>query len=470
MKKFIAFISILFFFTHPLFNCYSDDKIIIACNISKEETTYLLGQVKAGNKPAIRGMSDCKKANRGLFAQIIDIDPGYFAFASDNLRDDEVFVSKFVAQNPDILDNISDRLKSDRYFMSKMMRTYPNALKYASPKLTDNKGFMQRMIKINPRNFEYASARLQNDEQTALLAVRNSGKMLKYASDNLQDNKKVIIEAIRSYSLSINFASERLQNDRRMQKLSKKIDYSFLKGFSEFLRDSYAGITVGPDGSRGYYIVNMAYFFPDKQLIYNPYTVKWEKAYRNGIETGDLKLIVKNNNSVNWRDDFANYPGLIKTIEDIFSINKVDANTVSALNTISLWQVSDKPLVLAFDLYLLRPVDNKYLKSDFDNITLLTAIAELKANGKWEVSIVDNVFDADLKMNIAYKNGHKKYKIWDLYQEDDKDSPKVLFKVEDKDGEYFELFAKQINGRYATVYRGGGYAMDVIPNPLNDNN
>lgn len=447
------------------------DDIIVACDISEQEINYLLIQVKAGNKALIRGMDDCKKSNRQLFSQIIDVDPAFFAFASDNLRDDEVFISKFVAQNPAILDVISDRLKSDRFFMSKMTRSYPNALKYASPKLVNNKGFMRQMIKINPRNFEYASARLQNDKEMALLAVKNSGKMLKYASDDLQNDRKVVTEAIKSYSLAINFASEKLQNDPQIKKLSKQIDYKFLNGFSEFLEENYAGIAVGPDGSRGYHIVNMANFFPEKQLIYNPYTVKWESVYKKGTKTNDLKLVVKNINSVSWKEDFADYPDLIKAIEDIFAINKVDPNTVSALNTVSLWQVSDKPKVLAFDLYLLRAVDNKYLKSDFSNVTSLTAIAELKDDGKWEISIVDAIFDADLQMNIAYENGHKKYKIWDLYQTDENDkNPKILFKVEDKDGEYFELFVKQLNGRYSTIYRGGGYAMDVVTSPLNDDN
>ncbi len=65
-------------------------------------------------------------------------------------------------------------------------------------------------------------------------------------------------------------------------------------------------------------------------------------------------------------------------------------------------------------------------------------------------------------MSVAYKGGHKRYRIWDIYQTSKKDkNPKILFKVEDRDGEYFDLFAKQLNDRYASIYKGGGYAMEI---------
>lgn len=477
----ITLFGFLIFSSHQLYaDVANDSQSILACDLSQEEVNFLLKQVQDDNKTAISTLSECKKANRQLFAQIIDTDPSYFEFAASNLRDDEVFISKFVAQNPEILEYISDRLKSDQYFMSKMMRNYPDALKYSSPKLADNKGFMMKTIAINPRNFSYASDRLQDDEEVALLAVKTSGKMLKFASDRLQNNEKVVRQAIESYSLALNFASERLQKDRQMQKLSAKNNYNFLKNFDTFLKENYGGLPVGPEGSRGYSIVNMAKLFPDKQIVYRPYLTKWERVYKNGVETDQLRLVAQNPDHSGWKDDFRDYPQLISEIENIFLINNVDQNTIDSLNTISLWQISDHPRVLVFDLYLLRSIDNKYLKAGFANVTSLTAVAREKVvekrskkrvkkkgeakNRQWEISVIDDVFDSDLAMDLSYKNGHKRYKIWDVYQASDHDkNSKVLFKVEDKNSEYFELFAKQLNDRYATIYRGGGYAIDIIP-------
>jgi hypothetical protein len=350
--------------------------------------------------------------------------------------------------------------------MFKMAKIYPEALKYGSTQLIDNKRFMTKMIEINPKNFVYASPRLQDDKDVVLLTIKSNGKMLKFVSDRLQDDKEIVIEAIKSFSLASKFASPRLQKDPEIIKMTKKNDYKFLENFDQFLKENYGGLGVGPEGVRGYHIVNIAKFFPEKQKIYQPYISKWERVYKNGLETKDLKLSATSTQVIGWKDVFQDYPELIKAVENIFITNQVDANTIDALNAVSFWEVSQKPRVVAFDLYLLREIDNKYLSSDVSNVVSLSAIARWKnSKGKhkeWEINVVESTFDADLKMSVAYKNGHKRYKIWDIYQVNKKDkNPKILFKVEDKDGEYFDLFAKQSNDRYASIYKGGGYAMEI---------
>jgi len=442
----------------------NEKSTILACDISPEETLYLLNQTRADNKPPIRAMDDCKKTNRNFFAQIIDINPNYFEFAADILKDDEVFIGKFVTMHPEILKYASTRLINDHSFMFRMARTYQDALKYASPKLINNKGFVTQMIQINPRNFAHVSERLQDDEALALSTLKDSGKMLKFASSRLQDNKKVVMQAIQSYSLAINFASEKLHKDPQIKKLSSKINYNFINNFDDFLRENYGGLKVGPEGSRGYHIVNMAKFFPEKQITYHPYITKWEEVYKNGVKTDEIRLETKSINDGGWKVDFSDYPELIKEIENIFITNGVDQNTIDALNTVSLWKISDQPKVIAFDLYLLRHINSGYLRSNTSNVVSFTAIARQTVikNKKWEMNVVDAIFDADLKMDVSYQNGHRRYKIWDAYliDKNDKD-PKILFKVEDKDGEYFDLFVKQLNNRYVSIYKGGGYAMEI---------
>ncbi|MFT5703006.1 MAG: PIN domain nuclease of toxin-antitoxin system [Rickettsiales bacterium] len=467
--KFFCTLAFFFcFFTFQFSNSKSEDQTprIFSCNISDTEISRLLEQVRIGNKPQIRAMDDCRKSNRSLFAQIINLDPEYFQFASDYLKNDEVFISKFVTLNPKILKHISPRLKGDRFFMKKMTEIYPDALKYASPNLSDSRGFMLKMIDINPKNFAYCSYRLQNDKKVALLALKKSGKMLKFASDELQDNREIVVQAIKSYSLSISFASERLQKDPAIKKLSKQIDYSFIANFGRFLQENYGGLKVGPDGARGYHIVNMAKLFPEKQLSYQPYISKWEQIYKNGVETKDIKLTTINAIDGGWKVDFEEYPELIKEIENIFTINQVDQNTIDSLSAVSLWEVSTNPTVLAFNLYLLRNIENRYLDASASNVVSLTAIArqigDEKKGKKWEININDAIYDTNLRMSLSYKSGHKRYKIWDIYQNGDDDkNPKILFKVEDKDGEYFDLFGKQLNNRYASIYKGGGYAMEI---------
>ena len=236
----------------------------------------------------------------------------------------------------------------------------------------------------------------------------------------------------------------------------------FLANFDQFLKENYGGLGVGPGGYRGYHIVNMAKKFSKKRIIYQPYLTKWQRAHKNDGETGELELTSKIQKISDWKSFCSKYPGLAVAIEKIFADNQVDKNSVDALNLVSFWVISKKPKIVAFNLYLLREIDNVYLGSDVANIISLTAIATEKRRKEWKINVVDAIFDADLKMSIAYKNGHKKYKIWDLYQANKEDKNlKILFEVEDKDGEYFDLFAKQLNGRYASIYKGGGYAMEI---------
>lgn len=464
-KKTLLIFSLLAFSSISYTTVSMADEYVMPCELSDNDFEYLLEQVRVNNTPQIRAMEDCNKSNRTLFARIIDINPEYFQYASDYLKDDDVFIGKFAAQNPEILKYISPRLANDRNFMFKMARIYPDAVKYAGEKLTNNKGFMIQVVKNNPINFTYASERLQDNEELALMAVRKNGKMLKFASPRLQNNKQIVAAAIKSYNLAINYASGILQKNHEIQKLANQINYKFLENFDVYLKDNYSGIGVGPSGSRGYHIVNIAKNFPDNQITYHPYITKWEQIYQNGVATGEIKLVTKSNNDGGWKADFAAYPELVKEIENIFSAQKLDPNTVEGLNTISLWEVSKKPKVLAFDLYLLRQIDNRYVKANTSNVVALSAIArETVINGKkkWEINIADAIYDADVKMSVAYENGHRRYKIWDLYTINKKDkNPKVLFKVEDKDGEYFDLYAKQIDGHYASVYKGGGYEMDI---------
>ncbi|MFT6105841.1 MAG: hypothetical protein ACJA0S_000589 [Rickettsiales bacterium] len=443
---------------------YSANKKITPCNITIRETAYLLDKAEKGDKVYIRALEICKKSNRELFSKLINIDPYYFKFASKDLKNDEVFISKFVTMNPDILKYTSSKLLGNEHFMTKMTRLFPNALKYSAPELMNKRGFVKNMVRMNPRNFSYASYRLQDDKEIALLALKKSGKMLKFASDRLKDDEEIVIQAIESFNLSIDFSSDRLQKKPKIKKLASQIDYSFIEKLDNFLKKNYGGLGVGPKSSRGYHIVNMALYFDKNNINYNPYVTKWEQVYKNGIGTNDIMLDTKSVNDGGWKVDFDEYPELIKEIEKIFYRSKIDQNTIDALNAVSLWKVSTKPLVLAFNLYLLRKINDPYVGKEASNIILLTAIAKKidQTDKAWEISIVDVIFDANLKMDVRYPSGHRRYKIWDIYTEDENDkNPKILFKVEDANSEYFELFSKQINNRYASIYKGGGYSMEI---------
>ena len=64
-----------------------------------------------------------------------------------------------------------------------------------------------------------------------------------------------------------------------------------------------------------------------------------------------------------------------------------------------------------------------------------------KSKNKWKATVVQVIFDSEVKMDIAFKDGHKKFDLWDLYLVDKKDkNPKVIFKTEERFREFFEIF------------------------------
>jgi len=93
------------------------------------------------------------------------------------------------------------------------------------------------------------------------------------------------------------------------------------------------------------------------------------------------------------------------------------------------------------------------LGSDFANVTSFTAIMQ-KSKNKWKTTVVQVIFDSEVKMDIAFKDGHKKFDLWDLYLVDKKDkNPKVIFKTEERFREFFEIFEEQNGGKYHAVYK-----------------
>ena len=93
-----------------------------------------------------------------------------------------------------------------------------------------------------------------------------------------------------------------------------------------------------------------------------------------------------------------------------------------------MWKVKGNPLTLAFNLYLLRDSTDADLGPDFVDASSLTAIVTKRA-GKWEMTVVEVIFDSEEKTKISYEDGLKHYVLWDLYLNDKKDkNPKIIFK------------------------------------------
>ena len=153
------------------------------------------------------------------------------------------------------------------------------------------------------------------------------------------------------------------------------------------------------------------------------------------------------------KKDFHKYPDLIKKIENFLESHHVDESAINSLLTTYFWKIKNSPATFAFNLYLIRDSNDVDFGPEFSDVTSLTAIVQ-KHKNKWEMTVVEVIFDSEVKTEVGYLNGHKKYILWDLYKINKSDkNPKLIFKVEERFKEYFEIFEEQTGGKYKMIHR-----------------
>lgn len=423
------------------------------CDIDEDDIKEILAEVKKRRSEVIRTMPNCLKLNRSLMMRAAIIDPPEFEFAADILKEDESFVRRMIEINPEILKFAAVSLRSEPDFMEEATYLNRDALQYADSKLLNNKIFMRKMIEIDAKNYIFASDRLKELPEFATTAFKDDGTLLKYAPQKVKEDKKLVTTAIMSNSDALQYASEALQQDRSLKKLAEqKTSINSVDDLKKFLRENY--VNDSDKKNVGFIIDNRMKFFGDYAMVDRNYVTKWQRSFETR-NSDNFRLIAADSRNfpVSWHDDFKRFPLLIKKIEKFFRNHQVDQSTIDNLSTVYFWKVKKKPQTVVFNLYLLRDSKDAELGPRFSDITSLTAIAQ-KRNEEWHLSVVEVIFDSEMKIDLAYENGHKKYILWDLYEVDKKDkNPKLIFKVEDKFSEYFEIFEEQNNGKYRMVQR-----------------
>jgi hypothetical protein len=424
------------------------------CKITEEYHDQILEQVKQKNPDAISVLPNCFKLDRKLILKASMLDPSQFKNASEILKGDENFIRRMVKVNPQILQFIAPKLRRNRLFMQRAIYLNREALQYADPALLDNKQFMKKMIDFDSENYKYASERLRAMPDLATIAFKDNGLLLAYAPENIRKNRKVVKIAVTSNSEAFQYAADEVKIFEEIELLSyHKTSIKSKADLEDFLQKNY--VKKGDNRNIGTVIGNQAKFFKKREIISRNYITKWQRhlTVEDGkkIESFHLISADSRNYPILWKRDLRKHPDLIKKIEKFFLKRNVDEIAIHNLSTSYLWKVKDKPLTLAFNLYLLRDSADIDLGPQFANVTSLTCIAQ-KRNKEWHLSVIEVVFDSEILVDVDYENGHKKYILWDLYELDKKDkNPKIIFKVEDPFGEHFEVYEEQSGGKYRLV-------------------
>lgn len=434
-----------------------------AKNICDEREIYydqILQRISQDSKMNVIGeLPECFALDRKLILKAVLIDPEQFQYAADILQEDQIFVKRLLKVSPEILQYAAPEIRGNKLFMENATYISRNSLQYATWSLLDNKIFMKKMIIIDSHNYKFASSRIKEIAEFAQIAFEDDGLLLQFAPAKIQDDEELVKIAVKSNALAIEFASERLQKNRELQELSaKKTSIKSDAELAKFLQENYV---IKSDGKNlKNYITNQAKFFKKQQLISRNYITKWQDyidySKRDGKNFAkETRLIAADsrNYHIAWRDDFKKYKSAIAKIDKFFTKHNLPSNVIENLSTTYLWKIKSKPLTLAFNLYSLGDSLDEDLGANFANVTSITAIMQ-KHEKRWEMTIVEVIMDSEIKVDIAYENGHKKYILWDLYKVDEDDkNPKIIFKVEDALSEYFEVFEEQANGKYKMVFR-----------------
>lgn len=423
----------------------------------------ILQSIKSGQSDIISRLPTCFSLDRSLILKAVLIDPAQFQYASEVLQEDELFVKRLLKISPEVLQFASPEIRGSADFMEKATYINRNALKYASWNLLDNKIYIKKMIEIDSYNYRFAASRLQELKEFATPAFSDNGMLLEFAPLKVKNDKELVKIAINSNNAAIEFAGEKLQEDKDLQALAThKTSITQPEKLQTFLDEHYFIKTTKKNLDDA--IGNQAKFFKKNQLINRNYVTKWQDYIDYGKRDGNQfsrqsKLITADNRNyhIDWRRDFKKYKSAAEKVEKFFTNRQLPDNIIDNLSTTYLWKIKDKPLTIAFNLYLMRDSSDEVLGPDFVDVTSMTAILQ-EHEKKWKMTIVEVILDSEIKVSPIFENGHKKYILWDLYKTNDSDkNPKIIFKIEDGLNQYFEMFEEQGNGKYKMIFRSKDY-------------
>jgi hypothetical protein len=426
----------------------------------KEKYYYLiLNEISKGNSDFIDQLPECFKQDRNLIMKALLIDPSQIKNASELIHQDKLFIKRALKIDSEILKFVAPEIKSDEYFMEDAILINRDSLKYCSWSLLDNKLFMKRMIDLDSENYKFASDRLKSMDEFATPVLTDNGSQIQYSPPNIKANKDMLKLAIKSDRSSINYANPKLQLDQELIELAKNPKvFQSDDEFNNYIEKNY--VFTHLKKNLGKHFLNKTILHGNNKLIDRNFIVKWNKKntverdkYGQSDEVWGLINVENRNYQNRWKDDFKDYPELIKKIEKFFAKRRVSPETIDDLRTTYLWKIKDDPATIAFNLYSASPSTDDILANNFINVSSLTAIAQ-KQLDKWQITIVEIIFNREIKVDPVYQGGHKKYILWDLFLSNKEDkNPKIIFKIEGAVNDYMELYEEQINGKYRPIFK-----------------
>jgi hypothetical protein len=431
------------------------------CNMSNQKIADLIFDISQDNK-LINNLTRCQKRSKFLFSTLINnIDPHYIKYADQSLKSNPLFFIKFLPLDYKIIKYAANNLKRNKEFILNAIKSNIEILQYVDPILLDNKEFAKKLINLNPKSYLYLSYKLQMDLDLAIMALKYNSDIFSNIPEKLRSSDEIIEKALISNPFNYQLLSISEQEKDWVQELKILPDPDQSLFFKKYLQQEYANSEIGMNIFKGYKIAYQAKNYANNRVFFQNYPVKWKKYPQINDQFG-YKISNDINSQNNWQDKFAQYSGLSQKITEFLS-QKISNFTINSMQPISIWEISDQEVI--FNLYSIRKIIDEEVSEEIINVSSLTAIA-IWENDQWRLNIVDGIYDSNIKTNIAYKNGHKRFYIWDLY-EDEEYNVAIIFKIEDEYSEYFKIYQEDLMGNFKEFYQLGGYYEKIIIDPDN---
>lgn len=463
-----------------------------------EEMTYI-------DREALRFASWSLLNDKPFMTKMIEFDSQNYKFASDRLRSSLELAEIAFKDNGLMLKYAPYSIKNDEKFVKLAIESDARALQFASKKLREDKKLidlasdqnqqidlekLQQFIskhyyqKSDKKNLEdeiVNQAKFHNKKQILnrnfvtkwqkklgeidpiYRNFKEEWKLINAESRNYQGNFK---EDLKAYPKLIEKITKFLTKHRVDNNTIDNLKTTFLWKISDkpltlafniyFLRDS-ADSDLGSEFAN---ITSLTIIASDTSKLTENNKDDEEKPKVNNIEE-ETTTNIENNKTFNYKKLFELVASQDQTkinydqeddIEDDEEISKIALTLEESQEDSKSTEENKSSKESTKDSKSTEKKSPKKTAKPKKNEKIANKMQENK-NAKWDFSVIEAIFDSETKVDSIYRNGHKKYILWDLFKTDKNDkNPKIIFKVEDAMSDYFEVFARQNNQKYRIIF------------------
>ncbi len=430
------------------------------------------------------------KNDEDFVKEAIQSDSDSLQFASKRIRNDINFIKLAEDENSKIDQEKIKKFINKHYFIADSKKNLPdkiaNQAKFHENKIIFNHQYLTKwqkkfqeidpifhnykeewqLVGVDNRNYQ---TNFKTDLQSFPKLVEKIVNFLKKhrIDDNTIDNLKTtflwkISDKPLTFAINIYFIRDSSDNDLNDQ-------YSNVTSLTLVVSDTSKPITATEEKQisvknnlKNKNKVNLSKTNKNKQSLTK--TIKNNVELANSAPSLDLKnpeLEIDPENNPDNDDEFDDLPHQLTDEENqqdddlnIDSKNKKDDDK-NIKSSKKPKNKNDK------SLQNLKPSDKKNDKKDLKssqeipnkNSSKKTPKILENPNAKWNLSVIEAIFDSEIKMSEIFPNGHKKYVLWDLFKTSKTDkNPLLIFLVEDEFTNYFEIYARQKNHKYKLIF------------------